>query len=101
GNQRGIVLLAGGIGLVEGRLAAACLVHAHRGVGETLAIGGLVVEEGDLLAVVIVEQELAGDVALLVVTAADAVDARAGALLGEVRIGRSGRDLDDALVGID
>src|SRR5690606_21876764 len=39
--------------------------------------------------------------ALLVVTAAGAIDARTGTLVGELRVGRGGRDLDDAFLGID
>jgi len=41
------------------------------------------------------------DLALLIVAAADAVDAGTGALVGELGIGRSRRDLDDAFVRID
>src|SRR5690606_22431237 len=91
GDQRRVVLLAGGDGFVHR------LLHALGGqrlaglVGEALPVGGLVVDDRDLLAL-----ELVGDVAgrndaLLVVAAADAEDV-AVAALGEGRVGRGRRD---------
>ena len=76
-------------------MPAAYIVLA-RLVGEALAVGALVVDDGDLLVVELLGEEGAGDRALLVVAAADAKRARAGTLVGEFRVGRSRRDLDDA-----
>ncbi len=70
-------------------------------VGEALTVGRLVVQDGDLLAGEILGEIVARDLALLVVTAANAVDVGAGALVGELRVGRGWRNLDDAFFRID
>src|SRR5690606_36924958 len=80
GNQRGIVFFASRVGFIESRLPTCSLVDCLGGIGETLAIGRLVVDERDLLVSKMVEQVFAGNVALLVVTAAHAEDAIAGTL---------------------
>ncbi len=100
GNKRGEVLLACCIGLVHLLLHAAlvgdCLVHL---VGEAFAVGGLVVKDGDFAREVGVGEEVAGHQALLVVAPAGAEHVPDPAI-GEFRIGRGRRDLQDALVGI-
>ena len=64
------------------------------------AVGGLVVDEGDLLALEMREDVVAGDFALLIVAAAGAEDVPHAAL-GDGRIGRGRRDLEDAVFLID
>src|SRR5258705_4511504 len=68
-------------------------------VGEAFAVGGLVVEDGDVLAFVILRNVFAGDQALLIVAAADARHVPELAL-GEQWVGGSRRDLQHVAVGI-
>ena len=76
-------------------------VHRLLGlVGEALAVGGLVVDDGDLGVLELLGEIGAGDRALLVVAAAGA-ERVPQAALGEVRVGRGRRDLEDAVLGID
>ena len=82
--------LLGDAGLVERLLGL---------VGETFAVGGLVVEDGDVLALVVLDDVFGGDQALLVVAAADARHVPQLAF-GEQRIGRGRRDLQHVAVGI-
>src|SRR5215204_6264734 len=90
-----VVLLAGVDALVHDLLQA-LLVHRLLGlVGEALAVGGLVVDDGDLLALEALGEIAAGDLALLVVAAAGAEGVPLSAL-GQARVRRGGRRLDDA-----
>src|SRR6266849_7153659 len=68
-------------------------------VGEAFAVGGLVVEDGDVLAFVILRNVFGGDQALLIVAAADARHVPELAL-GEQRVGRGRRDLQYVAIGI-
>ena len=86
----GLEQLFGHAGLVERLLGL---------VGKTFAVGGLVVEDGDVLALVVLGDVVAGDRALLVVAAADARHVPELAL-GEQRVGRGRRDLQHVAVGI-
>src|SRR6266436_1698244 len=86
----GLEHLFGKARLVEGLLGF---------VGEALAVGGLVVEDGDVLAFVILRDVFGGDQALLIVAAADARHVPELAL-GEQRVGGSRRDLQYVAVGI-
>ena len=98
-DDRGEVLVALVVGL-EHLFGKAGLVERLLGfVGEALAVGGLVVEDGDVLALVVLHDVFGGDQALLIVTAADARDVPQLAL-GEQRIGRGWRDFQDIAVGI-
>src|SRR5690606_9440478 len=101
GNKRRIVLFTGSVGFVEHGRAAGFLVDSHSSVGQALAIRRLIVDEGYLLASEMLHEELAGDVALLIIAAADAEDVVARTLVGEVRIGGCRRNLQDALFSID
>ncbi len=95
GNERGVVLFTGSVGFVHGLGDARGVERLAGLVRQAFAIGRLVVDDGDLLVLVVLGQEVAGDDALGIVTAADAVDVPA-ALVGELRVGRGGRDLHDA-----
>src|SRR6266571_4110653 len=86
----GLEHLFGKAGLVERLLGF---------VGEAFAVGGLVVEDGDVLAFVIFRNVFGGDQALLIVAAADARHVPELAL-GEQRIGGGRRDLQHVAVGI-
>src|SRR5262249_21966178 len=86
----GLEHLFGHAGLVERLLGL---------VRKALAVGGLVVEDRDVLALEILGDVIAGDRALLVVTAADARHVPELAL-GEQRIGGGRRDLQHVRVGI-
>ncbi len=86
----GLVQLFGDAGLVERLLGL---------VGETLAVGGLVVEDGDVLALVVLDDVLGGDQALLIVAAADARHVPELAL-GVERVGGGRRNLQHVAVGI-
>src|SRR6266446_7295015 len=86
----GLEHLFGKAGLVERLLGF---------VGEAFAVGGLVVEDGDVLAFVIFRNVFGGDQALLIVVAADARHVPELAL-GEQRVGGSRRDLQYVAVGI-
>src|SRR4029079_6709548 len=87
--------------LLHRRLLAG-LAHRLFGFrGEAFAIGGLVVNEGDVLVGEIGSKIFAGDAALLIVAAADTVDVGSGALGGEGRVGGGRRDLHHVAVGID
>src|SRR6266853_4745546 len=68
-------------------------------VGEAFAVGGLVVEDGDVLALVELRDVVGGDQALLIVTAADPRHVPELAL-GVQRIGGGRRNLQHIAVGI-
>ena len=93
------VLVALVVGLVHLLLDAGLVERLLGLVGEAFAVGGLVVEDGDVLALVVLGDVVAGDQALLVVAAADAGHVPELAL-GELRIGRGRRDLQHVAVGI-
>jgi hypothetical protein len=86
----GLVELFGDAGLVERLLGL---------VGQALAVGGLVVEDRDVLAGEVLGDELPGDGALLVVAAADAQHVPQLAL-GEDRVGGGWRDLQHVRLGV-
>src|SRR5690606_25395631 len=99
-DQRRVILLTWRDGFVHGLLHA-LVVQALLGfVGKALTVGGLVVQDGNFLALVLLHDVVAGDNALLVVTAADAEDILV-ATLGKLRVGRSRRDLQDVLFLVD
>src|SRR4029077_21212570 len=100
GDQRRVILLAGIDAFVEHLFHAAGLYRLQSLVGEALAVGGLVVDEGDLLAFEVGEDIAAGDLALLIVAAAGAENVPHAAL-GDGRIGRGRRDLEDAVFLVD
>ncbi|MNT32690.1 hypothetical protein D3C72_1685860 [compost metagenome] len=77
---------------------AACVDRALEAVGEALAVGGLVVEDGDALVLEVLDDIGSGDLGLLVVTAAGAqhVPEAAG---GQVRRGCRRRHHQDAVFG--
>ena len=73
-------------------------------VGKTFAVGGLVVNDRDLLALVMIGEILAGDRALRVVAAADAEDVVPPlfrGIVGQGRIGRGRRYLQHPGLVID
>ena len=85
-HDRVKVLVALVVGL-EHLFGEAGLVERLLGfVGETLAVGGLVVEDGDVLALVVLDDVVGGNQALLVVAAADTRHVPQLAL-GEQRVG--------------
>src|SRR5882762_4299146 len=93
------ILVALVVGL-EHLLGKAGLVERLLGfVGEAFAVGGLVVEDGDVLAFVGFRNVFGGDQALLIVAAADARHVPELAL-GEQRVGGGRRDLQDVALGI-
>src|SRR5262249_43191822 len=102
-DQRREILVALRDLLVE-RLLEALLVHGlPRFLGEAFAVGRLVVDDGDLLALVFRGEELAGDTALHVGTASDVEHVAAalrGRILRELRIAGRGSDLQDARLGV-
>ena len=87
-----IVLLAGVDAFVEHFLHAAFADRLFGLVGEAFAVSRLVVDDGDFLALEMFDDVFAGDLALLVVAAADPEDVPHLAL-GHRRIGRGRRDL--------
>src|ERR1700676_5556714 len=98
-NDRGEVLVALVIGL-EHLFGEAGLVERLLGlIGEAFAVGGLVVEDGDVLALIVLRDVLGGDQSLLIVAAADTRHVPQLAL-GEQRIGRGRRNLQHVAVGI-
>src|SRR5580698_2383376 len=96
GNESRIIFLAGVDAFVEHRIHAAGLDRLEGLISKTLTVGGLVVDESDLLALEMREDVGAGDFALLIVAAAGAEDVPQAAL-GDSRVGRRGCDLDDAV----
>src|SRR4029077_8084070 len=86
----GLEHLFGKAGLVERLLGL---------VGEAFAVGGLVVEDGDVLAFVILRDVFGGHQALLIVATADARHVPELAL-GVQRVGGGRRDLQYVAVGI-
>ena len=98
-DQRRIILLAGGIGLVHGLFDAQRLEPLEGLVGKSLAVGGLVMEDRDVLAGEVLGKEIAGDKALLVVAAAGA-ERVPHAALGQQRVGGGRRYLKDAFLVI-
>src|SRR5262249_29102534 len=101
GNERREVLLTEVDAFVENFLHAA-FVHRLLGfVGKALAVGRLVMDDGGLLALHVLDDVGAGERALLIVTAAGAEDVPQAAL-GDLRVGGRRRDFEDAalLVGL-
>jgi hypothetical protein len=72
GDDRRIVLFPRVDALVEDLLDAKLVHVAERSVGEALAVGRLVMDDGDPLALELIARELSPDHALLVVAAAGA-----------------------------
>src|SRR5262249_49859265 len=99
GHQRVEVLVALGIGLVHLFFHAGLVQRLLHLVGETFAVGRLVVENRNVLAAIVLGDVVAGDRTLLIVAAADP-ERVPQAAVGERRIGRGGRDLQHAAVGI-
>src|SRR6185437_2157433 len=93
------ILVALVVGLVHLLLYARLVERLPGLVGEALAVGALVVEDRDVLALEIFRDVGAGDRPLLVVTAADTRDVPELAL-GEQRVGGCRRDLQHVAVGI-
>src|SRR5690606_41396636 len=101
GNGGGVGRFSRRIGLVESRRAARSLINRHGGIRQTLAVGGLVVNERDLRVGEVLRQEPARDIALLVIAAAGAENSGAGTLFGKGRVRRSRRNLNNLFVGVD
>ena len=100
GDQRREVLVADVDALIHDFLEA-IVVHRLLGlVGKALAVRGLVVENGNLAILVVVKNVLAGNRALLVVATARAEGVPVAAL-GELRVGRSRRDLKKAVFDVN
>ena len=85
---------------VEHVLEAALRHRAAGLVGEALAVGGLVVDDRDALALEALRDDRAGERALLVVAAADAEHVPHAAL-GDLRIGGGRRDHQHAVLLVD
>src|SRR5262245_39945702 len=99
GDQRVEVLVTFGVGLKE-LFFSACFVESFLClVGETFSVGGLVVQDGNVLALVVLCNEVAGDAALLVVAAAN-TECVPKLALSEGRVGGGRRDLEHATFGI-
>ena len=100
GDDRRIVFFSGVDAFVED-LVDAELVHVvARRVREALAVGRLVVDDGDLFALQFVSRELGPDEALLVVAPAGP-EGVPEAAIGHFRVGRRRRDEQDAVFRID
>ena len=99
-DQRRVILLAGGDGVVEDLLDTPRVELLLGLVRQALGVGLLVVDDGDPLLGVIIGKEVARHPALLIVPAAGAEDVVA-ALIGQFRVGRRRRDLQHALFLID
>ncbi|MCY1303780.1 hypothetical protein D9M68_747770 [compost metagenome] len=100
GDQRVEVFLATGQAFVQDFLHAALGQLRLGGVGQALTVGVLVVDDGDLGGLEFVDDVVAGDDALLVVTAAHAEHAGEAAL-GHHGVGGAGGDGDDAGFVVD
>ena len=100
GDQGGEVLVAGGDRLVEDFLHAARVQLLLELVGQALAVCRLVVKDRDLARDLVVDDVVRGVNALHIVTAAGP-EHILEALLGQLRVGRGGRDLQDALLVVD
>src|SRR5579883_2336521 len=100
GDEGGEILVVLVDALEEHYLHAVGIERLARFLGETLAVGRLVVHEGDLLALEPLRDDRAGDAALLVVAAAHAEDVPHLAI-GDLRVGGGGRDLEDAVLLVD
>ena len=96
-DQRIEVLVALRVGLVHLLLHAGLVQRLLHLVGETFAVGRLVLKDGDVLALVVLGDVVAGHRALLVVAAADA-ERVPHVAFGEGRIGRGRRDLQHVAV---
>ena len=97
GDQGREVLVALVDGLVAQLLCAALVELLLELVGQALAVLALVLDDGDLVAELVVDDVVGGVGALDVVAAAGAEDV-VEALLGELRVGRGRGDLQHALV---
>ena len=100
GDDRRIVLLSGVDAFVQHILDAELVHVVARGVRQALAVGRLVVDDGDLLALELVAGQFRPQHALLVVTAAGAERVPQLAV-GDLRIGGCRRDEQDAVLRID
>src|SRR5262249_41039609 len=97
--QRIEVLVAFRVGLVHLLLHTGLVQRLLHLVGETFAVGRLVVEDRDVLAAVVLGDVIAGNRTLLIVAAADA-ERVPQAAVRERGIGRGGRDLQHAAIGV-
>src|SRR5581483_160460 len=98
------VLVAAGDRFIHHLFKAGGVHRLLRLVGEALAVSRLVLNDRDLLALVFLGDVLAGDAALRVVApdgAEDVVPALGRRVVGQRRIGRGRRDLQDAAVIVD
>src|SRR6202022_4608881 len=98
-DDRGEVFVSLVVGLEYLYTKAGLVVRFLGFVGEAFAVSGLVVEDGDILALVKFRDVIGGDQALLIVAAADARDVPELALRKQ-RIGGGRRDLQHIAVGI-
>jgi hypothetical protein len=92
-----IVLLAGGDRLAQSRLDALGFHRLGHFVGQALAVGALVVDHRNLLALELLGEVGTGHLALLVITTGDGEDVLQAAI-GDLRVGRHGDHRD---VGLD
>ena len=100
GDDRRIVLLAGVDAFVEHFLDAELVHVVERGVGEALAVGRLVVDDRDLLALEMVARVFGPQHALLVVAAAGAERVPQPAV-GDLRDWSPRGDEQDAVLRVD
>ena len=100
-DESRVVFLTSGVGFVHGILETG-LVHVFAGlVGEAFAVRGLVMQDRDLLAGIFACHVGACNLALLVIATAHAEHVRAGAFVGQFRVGGCRRNLNDAFFGVD
>src|SRR6185437_14902261 len=99
-DQRRIIFFAGVDAFVEHFLNAGFVDRLLRFVGEALAVGRLVIDDGDLLALEVLGDIPAGNQALLIVASAGAEDVPHVAF-GDGRIGGRRRDLQNAVFLVD
>ena len=100
-HDRGVVFFTGGDRVNDDRLQAIRVECFCCFSSKTGSIGRLVVENGNILALVLSRNESTSDFALHVVTTDDAEDRRTSALVRELHVGRRRRDHDRAFFSIN
>src|SRR5262249_7896172 len=97
GHQRGKILFAGVDAFIENFLYPTFIDRFLGFVGEAFAVGRLVVNDRDFLALEMFRDVFAGNLSLLIVAAANAEDVPQLAF-GHGRIGRGRRNLQDTIL---
>ena len=100
GDEGREVLVADVHAFIHGLGDASCIQRLLGLVGQALAVGRLVMNDGDLGVLELLGEVGAGNCALLVVAAAG-TEGVPQAALGEGRVGGGRRDLEDAVFGVD